>query len=59
MDEVAILPHFKGVLCHDHLKAYFQFLCMHSLCNAHHLRELERAYEQDSQQWAKTYKHYC
>jgi len=23
------------------------------LCNAHHLRELERAWEQDKQQWAK------
>ena len=23
------------------------------LCNAHHLRELERAYEQDGQQWAR------
>ncbi len=48
-----VLPHFKGVLCHDHLKTYFQFLCAHALCNAHHLRELERAYEQDGQQWAK------
>jgi transposase len=27
--------------------------CLHSLCNAHHLRELERAFEQDGQQWAK------
>jgi len=25
----------------------------HALCTAHHLRELERAWEQDSQQWAK------
>lgn len=53
MDEMDVLPHFKGVLCHDHLKTYFQFLCDHALCNAHHLRELERAYEQDGQQWAK------
>jgi transposase len=27
-----------------------------SLCNAHHLRELTRAWEQDGQQWAKNLK---
>lgn len=54
MKAEGILPLFKGVLCHDHLKAYFLFTaCLHSLCNAHHLRELERAWEQDKQQWAK------
>lgn len=26
---------------------------LHSLCNAHHLRELERVWEQDGQQWAQ------
>jgi transposase len=26
------------------------------LCNAHHLRELERVYEQDGQRWAKNMK---
>jgi transposase len=53
MDEMGILPHFSGVLCHDHWKPYFKYTCVHSLCNAHHLRELERAWEQDGQQWAK------
>ena len=53
MDEVGILPSFKGVLCHDHWKPYYRYSCLHSLCNAHHLRELERAWEQDQQQWAK------
>ena len=53
LDEVSILPFFRGVLCHDHWKPYFQYGVSHALCNAHHLRELERAWEQDNQQWAK------
>ena len=53
MDEIGILPFFKGVLCHDHWKPYYRYGCTHALCNAHHLRELERAWEQDHQQWAK------
>ena len=53
MDEMGVLPDFSGVLCHDHWKPYYRYDCKHSLCNAHHLRELERAWEQDEQQWAK------
>ena len=53
MNEIGILPFFKGVLCHDHWKPYYRYDCTHALCNAHHLRELERAWEQDNQQWAK------
>jgi transposase len=54
MDEIDILPHFKGVLCHDHWKPYYKYKeVSHSLCNAHHLRELVRAHEQDNQNWAK------
>ena len=53
MDAMGILPFFKGVLCHDHWKPYYHYPCIHALCNAHHLRELERAWEQDQQQWAK------
>ena len=53
MDEAGILPHFNGILCHDHWKPYYRYGCIHALCNAHHLRELQRAFEQDSQQWAK------
>lgn len=53
MDEIGILPRFQGLLCHDHWKPYFRYGCLHSLCNAHHLRELEWAFEQDGQAWAK------
>jgi transposase len=53
MNEMGILPNFTGILCHDHWKPYFNFDCQHSLCNAHHLRELQRAWEQDGQQWAR------
>ncbi len=53
MDDIGILPHFNGVLCHDHWKPYYRYDCLHSLCNAHHLRELIRANEQDGQAWAE------
>lgn len=53
MNAMGILPNFTGVLCHDHWKPYFKFDCEHALCNAHHLRELQRAWEQDNQGWAR------
>jgi len=56
MDEMGVLPKFGGILCHDHWKPYFNYDCQHALCNAHHLRELERAWEQDDQKWAKKMK---
>jgi transposase len=52
MDEMGILPEYKGIMCHDHWKPYFKYGGAHALCNAHHLRELERAVEQDKQKWA-------
>lgn len=57
MNEIGIVPRFLGILCHDHYKPYFTYiLCLHALCNAHHLRELERAWEQDQQVWAQRMK---
>jgi transposase len=52
MNEIGVLPRFHGTLCHDHWKPYYTYDCTHSLCNAHHLRELTRAWEQDGQKWA-------
>jgi transposase len=56
MNEMGVLPGFNGTLCHDHWKPYFGYNCTHALCNAHHLRELTRAWEQDGQKWAKDMK---
>ena len=53
MNDMGILPGFRGVLCHDHWKPYCRIDCTHALCNAHHLRELTRAFEQDGQKWAQ------
>lgn len=53
MDAAGILPHFKGILIHDCWKPYFQYSCLHGLCNAHLLRELIAANEDDKQSWAK------
>ena len=51
MNEVGILPRYHGILCHDHWKPYYKYDCQHALCNAHHLRELTRVWEQDKQAW--------
>jgi len=53
MKEMGVLEHFAGTLVHDHWKPYYTYdACAHALCNAHHLRELKRAFEQDKQKWA-------
>jgi transposase len=53
MDAIGVLPNFHGTLVHDHWKPYYRYDCTHALCNAHHLRELTYAHEQDGQIWAK------
>ncbi len=56
MNAIGIMPEIKGILCHDHWKPYYTYECTHALCNAHHIRELTRAWEQDGQHWANRLK---
>lgn len=51
MDEMKILPEFKGKAVHDGLRSYQGYDCEHFLCNAHHLRELQYVLEHYGQWW--------
>jgi transposase len=53
MDEIGILPKFKGKAVHDGWKSYSQYECLHHLCNAHHMRELVFIHERFNQPWAE------
>ena len=52
MDEIGVLPQFKGVSVHDHWKPYYAYDCKHALCNAHQLRNLRFVHERYGQEWA-------
>jgi transposase len=56
MDEIGILPNFRGTLIHDHWKPYYTYQhCQHALCNAHHIRELQWVIDNHAQYtWAKS-----
>lgn len=56
MDEIGILPQFKGTLVRDGYLSYSRYeQCRHSLCNAHLLRELVFIEETSPEQkvWTK------
>ena len=57
MDAAGILPQFRGIAVHDHWRPYFAYESVrHSLCNAHHLRELNFMHEERGEAWASNMK---
>jgi transposase len=52
MDGIGILNDFKGTAVHDCLASYWNYDCIHSLCNAHLLREPAFINETTGQRWA-------
>lgn len=55
MLDIGVLPTSTGWAVHDGLKGYFGFKTVrHALCNAHHLRELQFAFEQHQASWAQS-----
>lgn len=56
-EALGLLAGVRGTLVHDGLAGYKNLDCTHSLCNAHHLRELVFVHEQDNEKiwdgWAQ------
>ena len=52
MDAMEILPDYSGIAVHDHWKPYNKYTCLHSFCNAHHLRELIGIVQNEDVRWA-------
>lgn len=58
MNDIGILPNFFGIGVHDGWASYQEYGFSHSLCNAHHLRELTHIGEQLGESWALKMKRY-
>ena len=53
LEAIGLVPAFRGRAVHDGWTAYQRYTrCQHSLCNAHHLRELTFVAEELHQAWA-------
>lgn len=53
INQIGVLPEYKGRLIHDRWVSYDGYSCEHSLCGAHLLRDCLRVAEHDKQAWAQ------
>ncbi len=57
MNEVGVLPLYKGIIQHDCWASYWKYDVEHAVCCAHLLRELNGVLENHpEQEWAKHFK---
>jgi hypothetical protein len=52
INDIGILPDFKGISVHDRWASYDEYSCGHALCNAHLLRDLKFLAEELHIKWA-------
>jgi transposase len=52
IEEMQVLADYTGTLIHDCFGSYFSLDCLHGLCNAHLLRELNFFSEEKGHRWA-------
>ena len=52
IEQMGVLKNMTGTAVHDGFTTYRSYDCVHALCNAHHLRELEALTELVGQEWA-------
>jgi transposase len=52
-EAAGILDKFQGKACHDFWKTYYKYEhLLHSLCNAHHMRDLQGLFDTDNLPWS-------
>ena len=52
MDDINVLPQYKGHAVHDFWSSYLPYECKHVICNAHLIRELTALSETLNQKWS-------
>lgn len=59
IDDIGLVPAFRGTLVHDGWNSYFHYpLLENALCNVHLLRNLNGVIENDDQNWSRLMRHF-